>query len=60
MHFDYADRGVLPTNSYGWGMVNYLTYIVSIAVAIGAVWLFVEKRNIKRLGKSQGEATIQE
>ncbi len=60
MHFDYTDRGVLPTNSYGWGMVNYLTYIVGIAVAIGAVWLFVEKRKIKRLGKSQIEATIQE
>lgn len=58
MHFDYADRGVLPTNSYGWGMVNYLTYIVGIAVAIGTVWLFLEKRKIKRLGKAQGEATI--
>ena len=60
MHFDYTDRGVLPTNTYGWGMANYLTYIVGIAVAIGAVWLFVEKRKIKRLGKSQGESTIQE
>lgn len=60
MRFDYADRGVLPTNSYGWGMVHYLTYIVGIAIAIGAVWLFVEKRKIKKLGKDQGEAATQE
>ena len=59
MHFDYADRGVLPTNSYGWGMANYLTYIVGIVVAIGAVWLFVEKRKIKKLEKKQREAAIQ-
>lgn len=60
MHFDYADRGVLPNNSYGWGAVNYLTYIVGIAVAIGAVWLFAEKRKMKKLRKQQGEATIQQ
>lgn len=56
MHFDYADRGVLPTDSYGWGIVNYLTYIIGVAVAIGAVWLFVEKRKRKKLAKTQGEA----
>lgn len=59
MHFDYADRGVLPTDSYGWGMANYLTYIIGIVVAIGAAWLFVEKRKIKKLKKKQGEAAIQ-
>lgn len=59
MHFDYADRGVLPTNSYGWGVVNYLTYIVGIIVAIGAVWLFVEKRKIKKLERVQEETTNQ-
>lgn len=52
IHFDYADRGVLPNNSYGWGIANYLTYIVGIAVAIGAVWLFVEKRRNKLLAKN--------
>ena len=59
MHFDYADRGALPTDSYGWGMVNYVTYIIGIAVAIGAAWLFVEKRKIKKIGKKQEETTIQ-
>lgn len=57
IHFDFADRGVIPTDSYGWGMVNYLTYIVGIVVAIGAVWLFVEKRKIKKLKKTQEKAT---
>ena len=60
IHFDYADRGVLPTNSYGWGIANYLTYIVGIVVATGAVWLFVEKRKFKRLAKKQQVNTIQE
>lgn len=49
LHFDFADRGVLPTDSYGWGVANYLTYISGIAVLIGAVWLFVEKRKMKSL-----------
>lgn len=53
MHFDYAGRGALPTDLYGWGMVNYLTYIIGIAVAIGAAWLLVEKRKIKSLEKSK-------
>ena len=44
MHFDFADRGVLPTDLYGWGIANYLTYIVGVAIAVGAIWLFVEKR----------------
>lgn len=60
IHFDYADRGVLPNNSYEWGIANYLTYIVGIVVAIGAVWLFVEKRKIKKLEKGQQKITIQE
>lgn len=60
IHFDYADRGVLPTNSYGWGIANYLTYIAGIAIAMGAVWLFVEKRKFKHLAKNQQEITIQE
>lgn len=60
IHFDYADRGVLPTDSYGWGIANYFTYIAGIAVAIGAVWLFLEKRKMKQLARNQQEITIQE
>lgn len=60
IHFDYADRGVLPSSSYGWGIANYLTYIIGIAVAIGAVWLFEEKRKIKKLVKNEQKVDAQE
>lgn len=60
IHFDYADRGVLPNDSYGWGIANYFTYIAGIAVAIGAVWLFLEKKKVKQLAKNQQELTTQE
>lgn len=60
IHFDYADRGVLPSSSYGWGIANYLTYIIGIAVAIGAVWLFAEKRKIKKLAKNEQKVDAQE
>lgn len=60
IHFDFADRGVLPNNSYKWGIANYLTNIVGILVIVGAVWLFVEKRKIKKHRKDQQKIPIQE
>ncbi len=58
--FDFEDRGVIPTNSYDWGVVYYVTYIVGVIVLAGAVWLFVEKRKAKKLVKAEQSVTVQE
>lgn len=58
--FDFEDRGVIPTSSYDWGIVYYVTYIVGVIVFAGAVWLFVEKRKAKKLAKAEQHLTVQE
>lgn len=47
IHFDFEDRGVIPSSSYNWGITNFLTYIVGAVIIAGAVWMFVEKRRVK-------------
>lgn len=51
IHFDFEDRGVIPSSSYNWGITNYLTYIIGIITIIGAVWMFIEKKRIKNWQK---------
>ncbi len=60
VHFDFEDRGVIPSSKYEWGMVNYMTYIIGIVILVGAVWLFIEKRKAKKLAKEQPEVLVQE
>lgn len=49
IHFDFEDRGIIPSSSYDWGIANYLTYIIGIVILGGALWLFIEKRKAKKL-----------
>ncbi len=49
--FDFEDRGVLPSSSYGWGIVRYLVYIVGVIIFAGAIWLFIEKRKAKKISE---------
>ena len=49
IHFDFADRGVLPSNWYNWGIASCLGYIAGIAVIAGAVWMIVVRRKAKRI-----------
>lgn len=54
IHFDFKDRGILPSHSYDWGIANYLTYVIGIVIAAGAVWLLIEKRSIKKSAQAEG------
>lgn len=49
IHFDFEDRGIIPSSSYDWGIANYLTYVIGIVILGGAIWLFFEKRKAKKL-----------
>ena len=48
IRFDFKDRGVIPNSSHNWGLANYMTYVVGAVIMAGAVWLFIEKRKIKK------------
>lgn len=57
IQFDFRDRRMIPSNRYHGGMAYYLAYVVGVAVLVGAVWLFVEKRKAKKAMKeTQSEA----
>ena len=51
IHFDFEDRGVIPSSSYNWGITNYLTYVIGIIIIIGAVWMFIEKKKEKEIDR---------
>ena len=53
IHFDFEDRGAIPSSSYNWGITNYLTYIIGIIIIIGAVWMFIEKKRKKKLTENE-------
>lgn len=46
-HFDFKSRGVLPSSTYNWGVVNYITYLIGGIVLWGAIWLCKEKKREK-------------
>lgn len=46
--FDFEDRGVIPSNSYDWGIAPVICYIGIVIVAVGAVFLLIVK--IKKKG----------
>ena len=52
IHFDFSDRGIIPSSKYDWGIANYLTYILGVIVLAGAVWQFIEKRKAKKQTES--------
>lgn len=55
IHFDFEDRGVIPSSSYQWGMANYLFYILELLILAGAVWMLVEKRKQRKQCCMKGE-----
>lgn len=58
--FDFEDRGVLPSSSFDWGIVNWMVYVIGILVFAGAIWLFVEKKKAKKIAKVEQVVAVQE
>lgn len=50
---DFANRGVIPSDSYDWGITHTLFPIASATLLIGAVWMFVKKIIVKKKMKAQ-------
>ena len=45
---DFANRGVIPSDSYDWGITHTLFPIATAAFLIGAVWMFVKKIIVRK------------
>lgn len=48
IRFDFEDRGVVPSDFYDWGIASWLTYVIGVVVATGAIWMFFEKRKAEK------------
>lgn len=53
IHFDFEDRGVIPSDLYDWGFASSVTYIFAVMVIVGAIWLLIEKRKAKKQMQSE-------
>lgn len=60
IQFDFSDRGVMSGDRYGWSVVNFLTYIIAIGIFVGAVWLFIQKKKIKKLESEADNGVVEE
>ena len=47
-NWDYTDRGVIPSDSYNWGLAYYIFYVAFVLLIGGAVWLIVAKAKSKK------------
>lgn len=52
-NWDYTDRGVIPSDSYDWGLGHTIFPIAAIIVVVGAIWMLVKKIIVKRKLKAQ-------
>lgn len=50
--WDFEDRGVIPSNSYDWGIAEFVCYIGFAVVMVGAILLLMAKINAKRQNKA--------
>lgn len=48
MNFDFTDRGVIPSDTYDWGIAHTILPIAAMILALGAAWMIVKKIQIKK------------
>ena len=53
LNWDFMDRGVIPSDSYDWGVAHTLFPVAAVILAAGAVLMFVKKVIIKKKIKSE-------
>ena len=47
IHWDFADRAILPSSTHDWGIASTVYLVFSIVLIAAAIWLAVEKRREK-------------
>lgn len=48
LNWDFADRGVIPSDMYDWGIARWLYLVAGIAVAACAIWQIVLRKRARR------------
>lgn len=49
IHYDFEDRGVIPSSSYDWAFASFMPYVIGVIIIAAAVWFLIVKKQIKRL-----------
>ena len=60
LNWDFADRGVIPSDSYDWGIAHTIFPIAAVILIIGAIWMFVKKILVKKQLKSEADTQATE
>ncbi len=50
-NWDYTDRGVIPSSSYGWGIGYYIFFFGTVIAIIGAILMLIAKIKSKEIEK---------
>ena len=48
LSWDFEDRGVIPSDSYDWGVAKWVYLLAGIVVVACAVWQIVLRRQSKK------------
>ena len=51
LNWDFTDRGIMPDSNRIWGISYYMLYVCVAVIALSAIWMFVEKRKVKKAGR---------
>lgn len=44
LNWDFEDRGVIPSSSYGWGIARWVYLVAGVAVIACAIWQIVLRK----------------
>lgn len=53
LNMDFIDRGVIPSDSYDWGVAHTLFPIAAVILIAGALWMLVMKIIVKRQQRTE-------
>ena len=48
LNYDFTDRGVIPSDSYDWGIAHTIFPIAATVAMLGALWMLIQKIIVKR------------
>lgn len=58
MNLEFTDKGIIPSDSYDWGLAHSLLPIAAAILVAGVIWMFVEKIIVKKQLKQSSQEEI--
>lgn len=46
--YDFSDRGIVPSDTYSWGIGQHLLFVAVIVTMSGGIWLALDKRRVRK------------